>query len=207
MKVSTFYIADISEYDNFIEKLSNDIQKNFAGKGDNSLLVSRLISYLRKEFSNYASYILNTKVNVIINIPRISTRFIERENTSKTAQIIIRLDYNKVKSILNGSCNDLEDYLVELVSQFNDYVGEQKPKKFNNYLIAELDNLVDLCYFELISEGEDFIKDNILTADGWRKLSRKSTIFKDYYKMFLKEKNKKLFHGFLYKLALKLKEK
>ena len=59
MKVSTFYMADISEYDNFIEKLYNDIQKKFVGKGINSILISRFISYLRKEFSIYASFKLN----------------------------------------------------------------------------------------------------------------------------------------------------
>lgn len=32
MKVSTLYLADISEYDNFIEKLFNEINKKFVGK-------------------------------------------------------------------------------------------------------------------------------------------------------------------------------
>ena len=33
MKISTFYLTDISEYDNFTTKLSNDINENFFNTG------------------------------------------------------------------------------------------------------------------------------------------------------------------------------
>ena len=150
MKVSTFYMADISEYDNFIEKLYNDIQKKFVGKGINSILISRFISYLRKEFLIYASFKLNKKTNIIIIIPRISTNLIEKTIHNNIEQIKIRVEYNKLKEILSGQCENLEDYINELVEQFKEYVIDKPSLNFSKYLYLQIDNLVDICYNELI---------------------------------------------------------
>ena len=43
MKISTFYLNDISDYDSFITKLSDDVYENFYGKGYNSLYISKFI--------------------------------------------------------------------------------------------------------------------------------------------------------------------
>lgn len=209
MKVSTFYMADISEYDNFIEKLYNDIQKKFVGKGINSILISRFISYLRKEFSIYASFKLNKKTNIIIIIPRISTNLIEKTIHNNIEQIKIRVEYKKLKEILSGQCKDLENYINELVEQFNDYVNDKPSINFSKYLYLQIDNLVDICYNELISIYQPkIIYENLMKNKGWIKLSRKSSIFNDYYNLFQQNKieNKNIFHNFLYKLALKLKD-
>lgn len=209
MKVSTFYMADISEYDNFIEKLYNDIQKKFVGKGINSILISRFISYLRKEFSIYASFKLNKKTNIIIIIPRISTNLIEKTIHNNIEQIKIRVEYNKLKEILSGQCENLEDYINELVEQFKEYVNDKPSLNFSKYLYLQIDNLVDICYNELISIYQPkIIYENLMKNKGWIKLSRKSSIFNDYYNLFQQNKieNKNIFHNFLYKLALKLKD-
>lgn len=208
MKVSTFYMADISEYDNFIEKLYNDIQKKFVGKGINSILISRFISYLRKEFSIYASFKLNKKTNIIIIIPRISTNLIEKTIHNNIEQIKIRVEYNKLKEILSGQCENLEDYINELVEQFKEYVNDKPSLNFSKYLYLQIDNLVDICYNELISIYQPkIIYENLMKNKGWIILSRKSSIFNDYYNLFQQNKieNKNIFHNFLYKLALKLK--
>ena len=197
MKVSTFYMADISEYDNFIEKLYNDIQKKFVGKGINSILISRFISYLRKEFSIYASFKLNKKTNIIITIH------------NNIEQIKIRVEYNKLKEILSGQCENLEDYINELVEQFKEYVNDKPSLNFSKYLYLQIDNLVDICYNELISIYQPkIIYENLMKNKGWIILSRKSSIFNDYYNLFQQNKieNKNIFHNFLYKLALKLKD-
>lgn len=209
MKVSTFYMADISEYDNFIEKLYNDIQKKFVGKGINSILISRFISYLRKEFSIYASFKLNKKTNIIIIIPRISTNLIEKTIHNNIEQIKISVEYNKLKEILSGQCENLEDYITELVEQFKEYVNDKPSLNFSKYLYLQIDNLVDICYNELISIYQPkIIYENLMKNKGWIKLSRKSSIFNDYYNLFQQNKieNKNIFHNFLYKLALKLKD-
>lgn len=209
MKVSIFYMADISEYDNFIEKLYNDIQKKFVGKGINSILISRFISYLRKEFSIYASFKLNKKTNIIIIIPRISTNLIEKTIHNNIEQIKIRVEYNKLKEILSGQCENLEDYINELVEQFKEYVNDKPSLNFSKYLYLQIDNLVDICYNELISIYQPkIIYENLMKNKGWIKLSRKSSIFNDYYNLFQQNKieNKNIFHNFLYKLALKLKD-
>ncbi len=209
MKVSTFYMADISEYDNFIEKLYNDIQKKFVGKGINSILISRFISYLRKEFSIYASFKLNKKTNIIIIIPRISTTLIEKTIHNNIEQIKIRVEYDKLKEILSGQCENLEDYINELVEQFKEYVNEKPSLNFSKYLYLQIDNLVDICYNELISIYQPkIIYENLMKNKGWIILSRKSSIFNDYYNLFQQNKieNKNIFHNFLYKLALKLKD-
>ena len=211
MKVSTFYMADISEYDNFIEKLYNDIQKKFVGKGINSILISRFISYLRKEFSIYASFKLNKKTNIIIIIPRISTNLIEKTIHNNIEQIKIRVEYNKLKEILSGQCENLEDYINELVEQFKEYVIDKPSLNFSKYLYLQIDNLVDICYNELISIYQPkIIYENLMKNKGWIILSRKSSIFNDYYNLFQQNKieieNKNIFHNFLYKLALKLKD-
>jgi hypothetical protein len=209
MKVSTFYMADISEYNNFIEKLYNDIQKKFVGKGINSILISRFISYLRKEFSIYASFKLNKKTNIIIIIPRISTNLIEKTIHNNIEQIKIRVEYNKLKEILSGQCENLEDYINELVEQFKEYVNDKPSLNFSKYLYLQIDNLVDICYNELISIYQPkIIYENLMKNKGWIILSRKSSIFNDYYNLFQQNKieNKNIFHNFLYKLALKLKD-
>lgn len=202
-------VADISEYDNFIEKLYNDIQKKFVGKGINSILISRFISYLRKEFSIYASFKLNKKTNIIIIIPRISTNLIEKTIHNNIEQIKIRVEYNKLKEILSGQCENLEDYINELVEQFKEYVNDKPSLNFSKYLYLQIDNLVDICYNELISIYQPkIIYENLMKNKGWIILSRKSSIFNDYYNLFQQNKieNKNIFHNFLYKLALKLKD-
>ena len=167
MKVSTFYMADISEYDNFIEKLYNDIQKKFVGKGINSILISRFISYLRKEFSIYASFKLNKKTNIIIIIPRISTNLIEKTIHNNIEQIKIRVEYNKLKEILSGQCENLEDYINELVEQFKEYVIDKPSLNFSKYLYLQIDNLVDICYNELISIYQPkIIYENLMKNKG-----------------------------------------
>ena len=209
MKVSTFYMADISEYDNFIEKLFNEINKKFVGKKINSILISRFISYLRKEFSIYASFKLNKKTNIIIIIPRISTNLIEKTIHNNIEQIKIRVEYNKLKEILSGQCENLEDYINELVEQFKEYVNDKPSLNFSKYLYLQIDNLVDICYNELISIYQPkIIYENLMKNKGWIILSRKSSIFNDYYNLFQQNKieNKNIFHNFLYKLALKLKD-
>lgn len=200
MKVSSFYLTDISEYDNFITKIVNDIKYNFYGKGVNSITISKLISYLRTELTGYASLKFGKNTIVLVNLPRVDRYLIEKTVENDKDKIKIRLNYDKIKNILCGNYDEYYEYIEEIITQFEDYLQKENTFVFDQYLVVQLDNLSNICAIELSSKIDiNTIKKYLIKPYGWIRLARQSSIFNDYYTIFKQDKNmySKLFSQFL----------
>ena len=209
MKISTFYLTDISEYDNFIKKLVEEIDANFYNKGCTPIYRSKIITYLKKELTYYAKIKFNKNVVVCVNLPRIEKNLIEKNIKNDKKYISIRLNYEKIKQILEGDYNNYEEYMEEIIEQFNSAIQEIETFDFDNYLIYQMDNLVNICVSELLSKlNKHYVLNNIVISSGWIKLSRYSSIFKDYYNLYCQDKQQysNIFCKFLKKIANLVKE-
>jgi hypothetical protein len=207
MKISTFYLNDISDYDSFITKLSDDVYENFYGKGYNSLYISKFISYIRQQLKIYALTNYDKKINVIVNLPRVEKRLIEKTVQNDTDCIKIRLNYEKVKEILLGESKDYTQYLTEIVDLFIEYIQKENSFEFDKYLVIQIDNLVDICVNELLTKNnENEIKEKLINQQGWLQLSRLSAIFNDYYNLYCQDKTiySNIFCIFLKKIGKRL---
>lgn len=207
MKISTFYLTDIIDYDSFLQKLSTDIDVQFYGKGYNSLYISRFITYLRQQLKIYALNTYNKKVNVIINLPRIEKRLIEKTVQNDTDCIKIRLNNDKVKSILMGEYYDYIEYISEILDLFIEYIQKENTFEFDRYLVIQIDNLVDICSNELLTKlNSNEIKEKLINQQGWLQLSRLSAIFNDYYNLYCQDKTiySNIFCIFLKKIGKRL---
>jgi len=207
MKISTFYLTDIIDYDSFLQKLSTDIDVQFYGKGYNSLYISRFITYLRQQLKIYALNTYNKKVNVIINLPRIEKRLIEKTVQNDTDCIKIRLNNDKVKSILMGEYYDYIEYISEILDLFIEYIQKENTFEFDRYLVIQIDNLVDICLNELLTKlNSNEIKEKLINQQGWLQLSRLSAIFNDYYNLYCQDKTiySNIFCIFLKKIGKRL---
>ena len=207
MKISTFYLNDISDYDSFITKLSDDVYENFYGKGYNSLYISKFISYIRQQLKIYALTNYDKKINVIVNLPRVEKRLIEKSVQNDTDCIKIRLNYEKVKEILLGESKDYTQYLTEIVDLFIEYIQKENSFEFDKYLVIQIDNLVDICVNELLTKNnENEIKEKLINQQGWLQLSRLSAIFNDYYNLYCQDKTiySNIFCIFLKKIGKRL---
>lgn len=207
MKISSFYLNDISEYDNFIEKFINDIDMKFYGTGFNSLNIGRFINFFRVEISNYINVKYNKKIHIIITLPRKDIQLIEKNRVNTQEQIQICLCYDNIKNILNGEYENYPDYINILIEQVDSVINSEETHDFNDYLIFQIDNLAQICFGELTSSySKEFILNNLKKPESWVKLARQSTIFNDYYNFFKenKEKNKEYFLLFLKKLYHKI---
>ena len=92
-----------------------------------------------------------------------------------------------------------------LVEQIDSTVNAEPTHDFTDYLVLQMNNLVQICYGELSSVySQDFIKNNIKKPQSWVKLARQSAIFNDYYDFFKqdKENHKECFLMFLKKLYI-----
>ena len=207
MKISTFYLNDISDYDSFITKLSDDVYENFYGKGYNSLYISKFISYIRQQLKIYALTNYDKKINVIVNLPRVEKRLIEKTVQNDTDCIKIRLNYEKVKEILLGESKDYTQYLTEIVDLFIEYIQKENTFEFDKYLVIQIDKLVDICVNELLTKNnENEIKEKLINQQGWLQLSRLSAIFNDYYNLYCQDKTiySNIFCMFLKKIGKRL---
>ena len=204
MKISQLDIAISEDYDNFAEKLISYIGENFYDKGYNSILMAKLISYLRKEFFLYSKLKLNKDVNVKVIIPKAETRFLEKNIKNNKEEIVLRYSYPKALDLLNGANEDFQDDIYDLIQQFETYVMSDQTEQYNKYLISQVITLSELCYNELkITFTDEVIQRNLIKQEGWRRLSKKSSIFNDYYKLFNQDKEKysKIFSTFLKNIA------
>lgn len=204
MKISQLDIAISEDYDNFAEKLISYIGENFYDKGYNSILMAKLISYLRKEFFLYSKLKLNKDVNVKVIIPKVETRFLEKNIKNNKEEIVLRYSYQKALDLLNGANEDFQDDIYDLIQQFETYVMSDQTEQYNKYLISQVITLSELCYNELkITFTDEVIQRNLIKQEGWRRLSKKSSIFNDYYKLFNQDKEKytKIFSTFLKNIA------
>ena len=88
MKISSFYLNDISEYDNFIEKFINDIDMKFYKTGHNSLNIGRFINFFRTEITKYIQIKFNKKIHIVLTLPKNEVELIEKSNTSSSNILI-----------------------------------------------------------------------------------------------------------------------
>lgn len=210
MKISTFYLTDISEYDNFIKKLIEEIDVNFYGKGCTPIYRSKIITYLKKELTYYAKIKFNKEIIVCVNLPRIEKNLFERLVKNDKSYIYIRLNYDKIKKILEGNYYNYNDYLSEIIEQFNTYIQQEPTFEFDKYLVYQLNNLAEICSRELlIKNSPKYILEKIIDSKSWVFLSRQSSIFKDYFQLYLQDKQiySNLFSKFLKTIGKILKDK
>lgn len=204
MKISSFYYNDMSQYENFLEKFSEDVYERFYGTGYNSLNIGRFINFLRTEITKYIDVNFHKKVHLIVLLPKNEQPFIEKTYNDKKEEVKVYLSYDIVKQILNGNYDDYEDYLSMIIEQINTVIDSQ-PSEFNDYLVIQMKNLSQLCSNELRqSFSETFIENHLKNPKSWVKLAKKSSIFNDYYNYYKqdKESHKDAFLKFLKMIIL-----
>lgn len=200
MKISQLDIAISEDYDNFAEKMIETINEEYYGIGYNSISMTKFLNYLRKEFYLYAKLKFKKDIIVKVIFPSVQKRFIEKSIVDKKEEISLRITSEKIKNILNAIDSEYEDTIYDLVHQFESYMIEDKSIDYRKYLISQMDSLSMICANELRLEyPNETIKRNLIKPEGWRRLSKKSSIFNDYYKLFNQDKEKfeKIFMHFL----------
>lgn len=200
MKISQLDLAVSDDYNDFAEKLIKEINEQFFGKTYNSIILSKFITYLRKEFYLYTKLKFNKDIIVKVLIPRVPKGIIEKSIINNKEEIVLRISFDKALGIFEGNDYDYADIIYDLVNQFENHLKEDKTKDFKKYLISQLDNLSIICGNDLKSNLDiNMIKRNLIKKEGWRRLSKKSDIFNDYLKLFNenKEKYTDLFTKFL----------
>lgn len=205
MKVSSFYLNDISDYDDIIEYLTKTIEDKFFSIGKNSISVSRFISFLKKAIKCYIRLKYQKDISIIMTLPSIDEKLIYHDK--KNDDIVkIRLSSDKIYGILDGNYTTFEDYIMEIIEQLDTELTSDCKFSFNSYLTTQLNNMVDVALMELKSTySDEFLKNNIIKKESWIKLSQHSAVFKDYYIQYMENpKNKKLFFSFLKLLAVNL---
>ena len=68
MKVDTFSFNDISDYDDIIEYISNNIDAKYYGIGKNSISISKFVNYLKVVIKSYIRIKYKKNVNVILTL-------------------------------------------------------------------------------------------------------------------------------------------
>jgi hypothetical protein len=207
MKLSSLYIKDIDSYEDIIDKIVSDIDDKFVGVGDNSISISKFSTYLRTVISNYLRLHYKKNYRVIITMPRVDEKLVLKDDLAKDT-IKIRLLKDRVTSILNGSCNNLREYVYELIDQLDTELNHNKKFNFKDYLILQLDGFVILSASELIANfNKEYLLGALLNRQEWSKLANKSAIFNEYYNaQLINEDNRVWFARFLKKLYLHIKQ-
>lgn len=191
MKISQLDLAVSDDYNDFAEKLIKEIEEQFFGKTYNSIIMSKFITYLRKEFYLYAKLKFDKDIIIKVLIPRVPKGIIEKSIVNNKEEIILRISFDKTLDILNGDDYDYSDTIYDLVNQFENYLKEDKTQDFRKYLISQVDSLSYICGNDLKTNLDiNMIKRNLIKKEGWRRLSKKSNIFNDYLKLFNQDKEK-----------------
>ena len=191
MKISQLDLVVSDDYNDFAEKLIKEINEQFFGKTYNSIILSKFITYLRKEFYLYAKLKFNKDIIVKVLIPRVPKGIIEKSIINNKEEIVLRISFDKALEILNAEDYDYSDTIYDLVNQFENYLKEDKTQDFRKYLISQVDSLSIICGNDLKSNLDiNMIKRNLIKKEGWRRLSKKSEIFNDYLKLFNQDKEK-----------------
>lgn len=191
MKISQLDLAVSDDYNDFAEKLIKEIEEQFFGKTYNSIIMSKFMTYLRKEFYLYAKLKFDKDIIVKVLIPRVPKGIIEKSIVNNKEEIILRISFDKAIDILNGNDYDYSDTIYDLVNQFENYLKEDKTQDFRKYLISQVDSLSIICGNDLKANLDiNMIKRNLIKKEGWRRLSKKSDIFNDYLKLFNQDKEK-----------------
>jgi len=205
MKIESFYLNDISNYDDIVEYINTTIDTKFYGVGKNSISISRLISFLKKSLKIYINLKYQKNLNIIMTLPSMDEKIIIHDIRNDN-KVKIRLSYDKISSILNGEYEDYINYIQEIIDQLETEITSNNKFSFTEYLIVQLEGLSNMALAELRGVySSDFLKENIIKKESWIKLSQSSNVFKDYYTAYMDNpKNKGLFYTFLKSLVKKI---
>lgn len=202
MKIESFYLNDISEYDDIAEYINSTIQDKFYGVGKNSISVTRLISFLKKALKIYIKLKYQNDINIIMTLPSIDKKIVSHDD----GNVRIRLSYEKISNILNGNYDNYIEYIQEIIDQLETEITSKNKFNFNEYLYKQLNGLIEVALLELKCKfSNEYLKENIIKKESWIKLAQASNVFNDYYMAYMNNsKNKELFFNFLKLLAKKL---
>ena len=205
MKISSFYLNDISEYDDIVGYLTNTITEKFYGIGKNSISISRFMTFIKRALKSYIRIKYQKDINIIITLPTIDEKLIQHD-TQNDNVVKLRLSYETVVSILIGEYETFNEYIEEIVEQLDTELTSNNKFSFIEYLTTQMPNMVDVALIELKSSfSDEYLRENIVKKDSWIKLSQESSVFKDYYLNYMENtSNKKLFFTFLKNLVKRL---
>lgn len=204
MKISSFYLADISEYEDITNYICNIIWNKYYGVGVSSVSICRLMATLRKIIKTYVKLKYQKNISLITVISRFEEKLISNDSMNDGI-VKLRISYDNVSDILNGKHQNLRAYIEEIIEQLETELTYNNKFSFTNYLSVQIDMLTEICLNELkLNYSDKELKEMIIKKDCWIKLSQQSSIFKDYYTSYMENKNnKKLFFTFLRGLVQK----
>ena len=206
MKISSFYLMNIDDYNDIIVKITNDIEEKFYGVGKSSLSIGHFISYLREVLFNYLKLKYHKNYKVILTLPKIDEKLAIKEDCTDDV-IKINLNRDKIIGILTGDYYDYEDYVNEIIDQVETELTSIKKFNFKDYLVIQLDGLALVAQNELSKLDKEYVLKALLDKKEWLNLSKSSAIFNEYYNaLLMSDENKVIFARFLKKLYLLIKE-
>lgn len=195
MRVSEFYLNDISQYDDISEYLSSVIEQRFYGIGKNSIAISKFTTFLKKALKTYIRLKYDKEVIVIMTFTSSDEKIVSNDNKNI---VRLRVSYDIMSGILSGEYPQYNDFILELLDQLETELNGNT-FKFNEYLKLQMNGLVTIAVMELKANySSAFLKNNITNKESWIKLSEKSSVFKDYYKAYMENTiDKGVFYSFL----------
>ena len=195
MKISSFYLNDISNYDDIVDYITDTIYKKFYGIGKNSIAISKLVTFIKKSIKTYIRLKYQKQLKVIITFPKSETRAVYQDDKLDSNLVRIRLNYDIISSILYGQYDAIKEYINELFEQLETEITDANKFSFSEYLTVQLNSMVEVAKIEININKE---RDNIVKKENWIKYAQQSTVFNDYYKLYVESPaNKKLFFTFL----------
>jgi len=202
MKISSFYLSDITKYEDISEYMYTVIKDRYYGIGVNSISISRLVSTIKKVLRTYIRLRYGKTITIIALLPRIDEKIIGNTNINNNI-VKLRLNYDVITSILNGCYDDLKNYINEILEQMDMELTSNNKFRFINYLTLQISMLAYICSNELkMIYTSNMLRDMIIKKDCWIKLSQQSSVFKDYYLAYMETNdNKALFYSFLKELS------
>lgn len=200
MKVSEFYLNDISQYDDISEYLRSAIEDKFYGVGKNSIAISKFTTFLKKALKTYIRLKYEKDVVIIITFTSSDEKIVSNDNKNI---VRLRVSYDVITGILTGENLSYTDFIQELLDQLETELNG-KTFKFNEYLTLQIQSLVTIAATELKGNySSSYLKKNITNKESWIKLSEKSSVFNDYYKAYMENTiDKSVFYAFLKSLAV-----
>jgi hypothetical protein len=205
MKISSFYLNDISEYEDISNYIHTQIIDRYYGVGVNSISISRFISLIKKILKTYVKLKYQKNITLIVTLPKIDETIVTNDDVNNNV-VKLRLSYDIVSRILDGRYDDLFSFISDIIHQLNTELTSNNRFSFVNYLEVQMEMLSDISITELkiIYQNED-LKGMIPKKDCWIKLSQQSSIFKDYYTIYMdNSSNKSLFYSFIRLLLKKI---
>ena len=202
MKISSFYLSDITKYEDISEYMYTVIKDRYYGIGVNSISISRLVATIKKVLRTYIRLRYGKTITIIALLPRIDEKIIGNTNINNNI-VKLRLNYDVITSILNGCYDDLKNYINEILEQMDMELTSNNKFRFINYLTLQISMLAYICSNELkMIYTSNMLRDMIIKKDCWIKLSQQSSVFKDYYLAYMETNdNKALFYSFLKELS------